>query len=78
MLVIEAKLKGSESQYRKLDEAIRTAQFVRNSCLRYWQDNEKVSRNNLQKYCAVLANNKETPWVDKLNSQARQSAADRA
>lgn len=78
MLVIEAKLQGSQSQYAKLDEAIRTAQFVRNKCLRYWEENKKVSRNDLQKYCAVLANNKETPWVDKLNSQARQSAADRA
>jgi putative transposase len=29
-------------------------------------------------FAAVLANNKETPWVNKLNSQARQSAADRA
>ncbi|MGK7926957.1 MAG: RNA-guided endonuclease TnpB family protein, partial [Spirulina sp.] len=34
MLVIEAKLKGTQSQYIKLDEAIRTAQFIRNSCLR--------------------------------------------
>ncbi len=37
-----------------------------------------TTRNDLQKLCAVLANNKETPWVNKLNSQARQSAADRA
>jgi putative transposase len=77
VLVIEAKLKGTKSQYCKLDEAIRTAQFVRNKCLKYWGENEKVSRNDLQKYCAVLANDKEFPWVDKLNSQARQSAADR-
>jgi putative transposase len=78
LLVIEAKLKGSPSQYAKLDEAIRTAQFVRNKCLRHWEDNHNISRNDLQKYCAVLAANKEFPWVDKLNSQARQSAADRA
>ncbi|MFN9736078.1 MAG: RNA-guided endonuclease TnpB family protein, partial [Microcystis sp.] len=79
MLVVEAKLKnGTPEQYQKLDEAIRTSQFVRNSCVRYWMDNKGTTRNDLQKLCAVLANNKETPWVNKLNSQARQSAADRA
>ena len=79
MLVVEAKLKnGTPEQYHRLDEAIRTSQFVRNSCVRYWMDNKGTTRNDLQKLCAVLANNKETPWVNKLNSQARQSAADRA
>lgn len=78
MLVVEAKLKGTNPQYSKLDEAIRTAQFVRNKCLKYWEENEKISRNDLQKHCAVLAANAEYPWVAKLNSQARQSAADRA
>ncbi len=79
MLVVEAKLKnGTPEQYQRLDEAIRTSQFVRNSCVRYWMDNKGTTRNDLQKLCAVLANNKETPWVNKLNSQARQSAADRA
>ena len=78
MLVIEAKLKGTQSQYIKLDEAIRTAQFIRNSCLRHWEDHQGVTRNDLQKLCAVLAANRKTPWVKKLNSQARQSSADRA
>ena len=79
MLVVEAKLKnGTSEQYKRLDEAIRTAQFVRNSCVHYWRDNKGVTRNALQKLCAVLAKNKETPWVKKLNSQARQSAAERA
>ncbi len=79
MLVVEAKLKnGTPEQYHQLDEAIKTSQFVRNSCVRYWLDNQGTTRNDLQKLCAVLANNKETPWVNKLNSQARQSAADRA
>ncbi len=66
MLVIEAKLKGRQSQYVKLDEAIRTAQFIRNSCLRYWDDHQEVTRNDLQKLCAVLAKNKETPWESPL------------
>lgn len=78
MLVIEGKLKGTQSQYRKLDEAIRTGQFIQNSCLRYWEDNLGVTRNDLQKLCSVLALNKETPWTKKLNSQARQAHADRA
>ncbi|MGK7928920.1 MAG: RNA-guided endonuclease InsQ/TnpB family protein, partial [Spirulina sp.] len=78
MIVIEAKLKGTASQYAKLDEAIRTAQFVRNKCLRFWIDNKGVTRNDLQKLCSQLAKNRETPWVKQLNSQARQSSADRA
>ncbi|BAG04067.1 RNA-guided endonuclease InsQ/TnpB family protein [Microcystis aeruginosa] len=79
MLVVEAKLKnGTPEQYHRLDEAIKTSQFVRNSCVRYWRSNKGTTRNDLQKLCAVLANNKETPYVNKLNSQARQSAADRA
>ncbi len=78
MLVIEAKLKGTCSQYAKLDEAIRTGQFIRNSCLRYWEENQGVTRNDLQKLCSKLAKNKETPWSGKLNSQARQAHADRA
>ncbi len=64
MLVVEAKLKnGTPEQYQKLDEAIRTSQFVRNSCVRYWMDNQGTTRNDLQKLCAVLANNKETIGV---------------
>jgi len=40
MLVREAKLlNGTPKQYQALDEAIRTAQFVRNKCLRHWMDN---------------------------------------
>ncbi len=79
MLVVEAKLKnGTPEQYALLDQAILTGQFVRNKCVRYWMDNKGVTRNDLQKLCSVLTDNKETPWVKKLNSQARQSSADRA
>ena len=50
MLVVEAKLKnGTPQQYQKLDEAIRTSQFVRNTCVRYWMDNKGITRNDLQK-----------------------------
>ena len=78
MLVIEAQLKGSQNQYKVLDEMILTGQFIRNSCLRYWIDNKDVKRNDLQKLCSVLASDSNFPWVKKLNSQARQASADRA
>jgi putative transposase len=78
MLVLEAKLKGKAEQFELLDEAIRTAQFVRNACLRYWMDHANVSRNDLYKYCKTLADNPDFPWAKKLNSQARQAHAERA
>ncbi|NES76932.1 MULTISPECIES: transposase [unclassified Okeania] len=78
MLVIEAKLKGSQNQYKVLDEMILTGQFIRNSCLRYWMDNKDVKRNDLQKLCSQLAKDTNFPWAKKLNSQARQASADRA
>ena len=40
MLVLEAKMKGKVEQFEALDEALRTAQFIRNSCLRFWMDND--------------------------------------
>jgi putative transposase len=76
MLVLEFKCKGKKEQYQALEEAIRTTQFVRNSCIRYWIDNQKVGKYDLNKYCAVLA--KEFPFANELNSMARQASAERA
>ena len=76
MLVFEAKLEGKSEQYQRLDEAIRTARFIRNSCIRYWIDTKGVNRYDLSAYCAVLA--KEFPWAAKLHSMARQASAERA
>jgi len=76
MLVFEAKLKGTDEQYKSLDEAIRTARFVRNSCLRYWMDNKGVNKYDLNKYCKVLRDTFE--WCKKLSAQACQAAAERA
>ncbi|WP_396275339.1 RNA-guided endonuclease InsQ/TnpB family protein [Halothece sp. PCC 7418] len=59
-----------------MDEAIRTVQFIRNKSVRYWEDNEGVNKYDLNKNCAKLA--KEFPFANKLNSSARQSAAERA
>jgi putative transposase len=38
MLVLEAKLEGTKEQYEKLNEAIRTARFVRNMVVLHSQD----------------------------------------
>jgi putative transposase len=76
MFVFEAKLEGTKQQYERLDDAIRTARFVRNSCIRYWMDNKGIGKYELSAYCAVLA--KEFPWANKLNSMARQASAERA
>lgn len=76
MLVLELKLKGRTEQYSLIDEAIRTALFVRNSCIRYWMDNKKIGKYDLSAYCKVLAKGFE--FANKLNSMARQASADRA
>ena len=76
MLVFEAKVEGQKQQYERLDEAIRTARFVRNSCIKYWMEGKKIGKYELSAYCAVLA--KQFSWANKLNSQARQASAERA
>jgi len=70
------KLDGNQKQYAAIDEAIRIGQFIRNKCLHKWMDESKVGENDLQCYCAQLA--QEYPFASLLNSQARQAAADRA
>jgi len=77
--VFEFKAKAKKQQYQAIDEAIRTSQFIRNKCLRFWMDSkrsDKVNQYTLNKYCSVLA--KEFSFANKLNSMARQSAAERA
>jgi putative transposase len=76
MLVYEYKLDGNATQYKAIEEAIRTVQCIRNKCLRLWMDGTGVSRNDLQTYCAVQA--LAYPFASRLNSQARQASADRA
>ncbi len=76
MLVLEFKVRAKKHQYTAIDEAIRTAQFVQNKCLRFWMDNEKVNKYDLNKYCRVLAH--DFDFANKLNSQARQSSAERS
>src|SRR6266568_1061019 len=76
MLIYEYKVDGNTQQYAAIEEAIRTVQFIRNKCLRKWMDGRGISKNDLQCYCAVLA--QEYSFAACLNSQARQTSADRA
>jgi putative transposase len=76
VLILEYKAYGKDKQFRAVDEAIRTAQFIRNKCIRLWMDSCGVGKYDLFAYSAVLA--KEFPFVGRLNSTARQAAAERA
>ena len=77
MLVREAKLlNGTPGQYFALDDAIRTAQFIRNKCVRYWMDNQGAAKPALYVHSKDLA--KEFEFAKKLNSSARQASAERA
>ncbi|NEQ72173.1 MAG: IS200/IS605 family element transposase accessory protein TnpB [Okeania sp. SIO2C9] len=76
MRIYEFKVKGKQEQYKAIDNAIITSQFIQNKCIKYWMDNEKVGKYDLNKYCKVLA--KEFKFASELNSMARQSAAERA
>ena len=76
MLVFEFRTYGKPEQFVAIDDAIRTVQFIRNKCIRFWMDNLKVGKYDLSKQCAILA--AEFPFANELNSMARQSAAERA
>ncbi|MEA5521979.1 transposase [Limnoraphis robusta] len=75
MIVYEFKAKGKSHQYKAIDEAIRTAQFVRNSCLRYWMDNRGLGRKELYRYNTELR--AMYPFVKDLNSHACQASVER-
>src|SRR5260221_9360696 len=76
MLILEYKLRTNHAQRAAIDEAIRTAQFIRNKCLRVWMDTRGVSGYDLQALCSQLA--LQYPFAAKLDAQARQASADRA
>ncbi|MEA5510783.1 transposase [Crocosphaera sp. UHCC 0190] len=75
MIVYEFKVKGKKHQYQAIDEAIKTAQFVRNKCLRHWMDSKNVSRAELYRYNTKLRS--EFPFVKDLNSHATQASVER-
>uniref|UniRef100_UPI00341DF6D9 hypothetical protein n=1 Tax=Okeania sp. SIO2F4 TaxID=2607790 RepID=UPI00341DF6D9 len=82
MIIYEFKVKAKPEQYKAIDEAIKTSQFIQNKCLRHWMDNKGVSKHDLNKYCKVLA--KDFKFANELNSMyvanpttpLRQSAAE--
>jgi putative transposase len=76
MIVLEFKAQGKTTQYVAIDEAIRTAQFVRNKCIRYWMDNRGVGQKGLYRYNTALR--AEFAFVNALNSHACQTAVERA
>jgi putative transposase len=76
MIVLEFKVQGKTTQYTAIDEAIRTAQFVRNKCVRYWMDNSCVGQKELYRHNTALR--AEYPFVKDLNSHACQVAVERA
>ncbi|MFM6189722.1 MAG: transposase, partial [Planktothrix sp.] len=78
MIVLEYKVKGKLEQYKGIEQAIRTTQFIRNKAIRYWMDNSrelKIDKFSLNKYSTILR--KEFSFVNDLNSMAVQSAAER-
>ncbi|BAZ26898.1 transposase [Kalymmatonema gypsitolerans NIES-4073] len=79
MLVLEYKVKGRQQQYRAIDQAIRTTQFIRNKAIRYWMDaprEAKIDKIALNNYSTALR--KEFGFVKDLNSMACQAATERA
>lgn len=79
MLVIELKTYPSYKQQTSINEAIRTAQFIRNKALRQWMDapknNTKETGNSLCKLSKTLP--KEYDFCQALNSTARQASIER-
>jgi putative transposase len=78
MITLEFKLRGKETQYRIVDEMIRTFQFVRNKCLRFWMDGDKVKLSEVNAEATRVRHNLEFPWAGKLESSAAQAASERA
>lgn len=76
MIVLEFKAKGKTIQYAAVNEAIRTAQFVRNKIVRFWMDNRGVGQKELYRHNTALR--AEFPFVKALNSHACQVAVERA
>ncbi|NER97837.1 MAG: transposase [Symploca sp. SIO1B1] len=79
MLVLEYKIKAKPAQYRAIDEAIRTVQFIRNKCIRYWMDSPKgtkIDKSALSRHSTELRN--EFTFVKDLNSMACQASTERS
>jgi putative transposase len=76
MIVLEFKAKGKTTQYTAINEAIRTAQFVRNKAIPHWIDNRGIGQKELYRLSKVLR--EEFSFVKTLNSSACQASVERA
>ena len=65
MLICEYKLRVNQAQQQAIDEAIRTVQFIRNTCLRKWMDQRGIGDHDLQDHSAQLAT--DFPFAALLN-----------
>ncbi|AOY81313.1 transposase [Moorena producens JHB] len=74
MLVMEFKAVLKEHQKLAINEAIRTARFVRNKVLRYWMDNRGIGKKELYRYNTQLRD--EFKFVKDLNSHACQASVE--
>ncbi|CUR33652.1 MULTISPECIES: hypothetical protein [Planktothrix] len=64
MIVLEYKVKDKLEQYKAIDQAIRTTQFVRNKAIRYWMDNSrelKIDKFALKRCLLVFV-----PTIDRI------------
>ncbi|MBE9117405.1 transposase [Lusitaniella coriacea LEGE 07157] len=75
MIVLEFKSYPNQQQKMAIDEAIRTAQFVQNKCLRYWMNGREVGKKEIFRYNTSLR--AEFPFVKDLNSHACQASVER-
>jgi putative transposase len=78
VITLEFKLKAKETQYRIVDEMIRTFQFVRNKCLRFWMDGSRVKLSEVNAEATKIRHNPEFPWASNLESSSAQAASERA
>ncbi|WP_424096192.1 RNA-guided endonuclease InsQ/TnpB family protein [Moorena producens] len=71
---MEFKAVLKEPQRLAINEAIRTARFVRNKVLRYWMDNRGTGKKELYRYNTQIRD--EFPFVKDLNSHACQASVE--
>ncbi|EGJ32340.1 transposase, IS605 OrfB family, central region [Moorena producens 3L] len=71
---MEFKAVLKESQKVAINEAIRTARFVRNKVLRFWMDNRGIGKKELYRYNTQLRD--EFEFVKHLNSHACQASVE--
>ena len=76
MIVLEYKLKGKSEQFHRIDDAIRTAQFIRNKCIRLWRDNRGINKTLMFRHNTELRAT--YSWCHNLNSHACQASVERA